>query len=122
MSYTKPKKKTNPAIWQRAFPDQAKALRPERTAAGGVKARSGSEKVRMEVYGAIADLFKKAHPVCECWGEMAGCAVATEDVHHTRGRAGLLLFDIRHFLPVCRPCHDWIGAHPEEAAAKGWLA
>lgn len=114
-------KKTKPAIWSTVFPEQAAKLRPESASkAGGVKARSGSEALRMSVYYGVAECYRETHPHCAC--RLPCCEEATSDVHHTDGRAGLLLFDVRHFLSVCRPCHDWIHAHPAEAAQRGWLS
>lgn len=55
--------------------------------------------------------FCKARlPICTMW--------ATE-VHHMKGRVEDLLTDDRFFLPVCRRCHDWIEAHPNEAHDLG---
>jgi hypothetical protein len=112
-------------IAAQAFPDQFKRLRPESTERGGVKARSGSEARRMEVYRPIAELFKHDNPWCVCCAHVRGVdrndAWLTEDVHHSKGREGLLLFDVRNFMPVCRSCHQWIHAHPAEAKARGWL-
>lgn len=108
-----PKKKPK-ALWMTAFPEQARALRPEHGKAGGIKGQSGSAKVRADVYGAIAKMFKAANPTCQI------CRVnATADVHHTRGRLGLLLFDVRYFKAACRTCHNWIGEHPAEAQERG---
>lgn len=42
--------------------------------------------------------------------------------HHIRGRDGAMLTDTRFWLPICRPCHDWIEEHREEAWNLGWLA
>ena len=116
------KKKTNTAIWVKAFPDQAKKLRPERTEAGGIRARSCSEAVRMAVYLPIAALFKEVHPWCELCQVIKGPGFdsqPTDDVHHLFGRAGLLLFDIRHFKASCRWCHDWVRDNPAKARELG---
>ena len=111
------RKKTNLAIWTKAFPAQAKKLRPENTIAGGVKARSGSEAMRMEVYRGIAEMFKRDRPVCEiCPRIFNRCAFRTEDVHHVKGRDGLLLFHTKYFVAVCRGCHAWIHDNPKVAA------
>lgn len=42
------------------------------------------------------------------------------DVHELirRGQGGSILEDY-NVLAVCRPCHDWIGDHPEEAREYG---
>ena len=100
MTYPRPTKRPL-APWTKAFPKQAKALRPEAGRAGGVKARSGSEAVRMAIYVPIANMFKKTNPWCQnCF------RCPTMDVHHTKGRDGLLLFDVRHFQALCRQCHS----------------
>lgn len=114
-----PTKKTKPAIWRKAFPDQAVKLRPENTERGGVKARSGSENRRTEVYNAIKELFLQ-RPLC-CERCKMPLYLVPLDVHHKAGRDGLLLFDVRHFAALCRDCHTWIHAHPAEAKTKGWL-
>lgn len=118
----------NKAPWVKAFPKQARALRPERSKAGGIKSRSQSEEVRMAVYRPIANLFKAAYPRCQCHTMIAAleCQVAdrspeTEDIHHRFGREGLLLFDIRFFIACCRKCHDWIHANPKTAELVGLL-
>ena len=124
------KKKRPLALWTTAFKSQHKALRPENTAAGGVKARSQSESVRMEIYNAIRALYLKANPFCECHDQTRGSRrdfsqpyrEKSTQIHHKRGRDGLLLFDVRHFCACCSSCHSWIDAHRTEAQALGLLA
>ena len=114
------KKKQPKANWMRAFPDQAKALHPETGAAGGIKGRSGSKKLRDAIYVPIADMFKLVNPFCvACPLIFKSRPSKTVDVHHSRGKDGLLLFDVRWFKPVCRACHTWIGDNPKEASALG---
>lgn len=48
------------------------------------------------------------------------CKHHSTDVHHMKGRIGPLLTDIKFFLSVCRPCHDWIEVHPIEAKELGY--
>ena len=43
------------------------------------------------------------------------------EVHHTRGRAGTLLTDERHWIAVSKLGHRWIHEHPAEARARGWI-
>ena len=125
-----PKVKRAKAIWTKAFPTQAKALRPENMVAGGVKARSRSESVRMEIYGAIRALYLKANPFCEChtliddlkkMPTQTLMRTQSSQIHHKRGRDGLLLFDVRNFLACCHQCHIWIDSHRTEAQALGLL-
>ena len=122
------KKKRPLALWTTAFKSQHKALRPENTAAGGVKARSQSESVRMAVYLEIKELYLKAHPFCEAHALVrAGYQAATyrppaTQIHHRDGRDGLLLFDVRKFCAVCEFCHSWIDANRAQAQKLGLLA
>src|ERR1017187_298118 len=113
------KKTRKLAIWTTAYPDQAKALHPERSRAGGVKARSASEEVRMAIYRPIAEMFKREHPCCVVCVEMERYG-ATSDIHHQLGRDALLLFDIRHWLPVCRFHHAQIHDNPAWAKENGY--
>jgi hypothetical protein len=108
------KKKQGKALWARTFPSQAAALHPERGAAGGVKWRSKSKEAQDAVYAAIAKLFKAANPWCLICLKN-GKQTPIQDVHHSLGRIGLYLLDVRHFIPVCRCCHEWCHAHPEDA-------
>ena len=120
----KPKKQIK-NIAAQAFPSQFTRLRPEHGKAGGIKARSGTEARRMEIYNAIREvfLFRSINADFNSCNRTCGVckSVFASEVHHKLGREGLLLFDVRHWLPVCRTCHDWIHAHPIEAAARGWL-
>lgn len=119
----------NKAPWVKAFPKQARKLRPERSKSGGIKSRSQSEEVRMAVYRPIAEMFKLIHPRCQCCTvvEAFELRVAriqpgfTDDVHHKFGREGLMLFDTRHWLAVCRTCHGWIHAHPTASKMLGLI-
>ncbi len=116
----KPKPKHLKAPWCSAYPHQARALRPE-NAGQGVKSRSGGEKARMAVYGGIKELFLWGRSVCGAYVRGV-CTGGDLEVHHKKGRSGILLFDVRHWLAVCPACHVWIHAHPEEARKRGWLA
>lgn len=121
MNSRKPKRPK--AAWTRAFPKQAQALSPERSGSGGIKARGASEKVRMEVYVPISQMFKAANPWCQACPKIIGCdtncARLTQDVHHKKSRTGLFLFDIRYWLPVCAECHRFIHDNPAKAIELG---
>lgn len=124
----KPKRRL--ASWTRAFPDQHKAMHPERSAAGGIKARSQPEAVRMAVYTGIKELFVTQNPLCQCcepiYRHLTGgvCVIIqfTDSVHHMRGRTGLLLFDVRYWKAACANCHHWIHAQPKQAMSIGLLS
>lgn len=118
------KHKTKPNIAREAFPEQFKALRPENSKAGGAKARSQPHAVRMAVYVPIRELFLTQNPLCQCCdviykhlhGTPSNLRVRfADEVHHKRGRDGLLLFDVRYWRATCRECHSFIHTHPKEA-------
>lgn len=70
----------------------------------------------LRAYRADRLTFLRAHPRCDRCG-----AQGHRDVHHTRGRAGTLLLDSRHWRALCRECHDWVGENPAEARLLGLL-
>ena len=123
-----PKPKHPKAPWTRikteGFEAQQAHLRPEGGKAGGIKARSVPEEVRMAIYRPIAELYKREKHLCQTCriiNNKTKWVQLTEDIHHVQGRAGLLLFDIRHWLAVCRSCHDFIHANPKRAHELGLL-
>lgn len=82
-------------------------------------------EAKMKVYRDRKPIFlaKPENVYCPVW-DAYGPGIArkrTEDVHHTRGRAGELLLDERFWLAVSRMGHDWIQKNPDKARAKGWL-
>jgi hypothetical protein len=56
------------------------------------------------------------HPVCEA--RICCRGAASIEVHHKSGRTGINL--VRHFLAVCRGCHDWIGKYVTDAIRLGF--
>lgn len=79
---------------------------------------------KISTYSKICKKYKEKHSLCQA--KMNGCTHHTTDVHHKMGKVGFadkwarendveLLNDVRHFLPVCRSCHDYIESHPEFA-------
>jgi 5-methylcytosine-specific restriction endonuclease McrA len=56
-------------------------------------------------------------PVC-----MRRKHIPATEVHHIKARSqGGALLDESNFLPVCRPCHQWIHDHPDSARASGFM-
>lgn len=102
---------------------QPKARQPLKQKAYAIPKQSKKEVERQKKYRPIAKEFKLLNPICKCGriDERTGkvCRKATTDVHHTKGKIGELLFDVRWFLPVARVCHNWINDHPDEAEAMG---
>ena len=42
-------------------------------------------------------------------------------VHHSRGRLGSLKEDIRHWIPLCLRCHDWVHNNIGMAREDGYI-
>jgi hypothetical protein len=117
---TKKPKANWTTIQSPGFRAQRQRLRPEHSMAGGIKWRSIPQEVLMSVYRPIAEMFKLAHPYCRIC-ELKGNVPPryTDSVHHSRGRAGLLLLDIRFFVAACMTCHNWATDNPDKARALG---
>lgn len=92
------KKKTRPAPWT--------LMRPKK------HVRSHRDR---SAYKLNRKRFIHENPMCR------RCSGKTDDVHHSRGRAGTLLLDERFWLPVCRECHDWIHANIQKAREGGFI-
>ena len=106
------KRKTKPANWQAAFPEQAISF-------GG--------KTADWVFGADGSVTKKPRKPArvkklENVGPCDRCGAWRKlDEHHTRGRAGSLRDDPRFKRNLCRDCHRWVHDHPEAAREGGWF-
>lgn len=66
------------------------------------------------IYSPIAKKFREDNPLCEINGP--GCTVKTECVHHSKGRIGELLTDVKYFMAACYPCNLWV--ETDDAAAR----
>lgn len=112
-----PKKRQGKALWVSCFKDQAKALRPENSKAGGVRVRSTPEAIRTEAYLAVKELYLHKNPMCGfCKG------VPAVAIHHRYGRQGWLLVNVKTWLGVCDSCHRWIHKNPDKARGFKVLA
>ena len=81
-----------------------------------IKKVSDNQKEKLKIYSVLSKEFKKNKPICECCGIRP-----TTDVHHIKGRIGVLLNDFIFWLAVCRQCHTHIHENPRESRMKGWL-
>lgn len=41
------------------------------------------------------------------------------DIHHVRGRVGLMLLDQKYWMSACREQHDWAHANGKQARLQG---
>jgi hypothetical protein len=55
-----------------------------------------------KIYATLKPKWFRQNPFC-C---VSGCGRKTDDLHHTRGRNGLLLATAEFFVPLCRPHHN----------------
>lgn len=55
-----------------------------------------------KIYVALKPAWFKQCPVCS----VPGCFKPTKDLHHVRGRTGLLLIVADFYRPICRPHHN----------------
>ena len=66
---------------------------------------SGLPVTKKELHALYAKLKRrwfKENPSC-C---VPGCTWPTQDLHHVRGRLGILLVIVELWRPLCRPHHD----------------
>lgn len=66
-----------------------------------------------------AMVMHRALGMCEVQ-VVPGCRQGEPEWHHRQSRRA---DDHRpsNGLAVCRPCHNWLHAHPREAVAHGWI-
>lgn len=81
-----------------------------------VKPISTTQKKRNEKYAEKRKIYLEEKKLCEA--RLDGCTVESTEIHHPRGRDGDNLFG--PFLAVCRNCHQFIEANPEEAKRLGF--
>lgn len=78
---------------------------------------------RLDEYRRIRAGWMEFHPVCGiCLARGIEPPRESEELHHSRGRAGKLLCDTRFFITACHRCHAWTHEHPRDARALGVLA
>jgi len=82
-----------------------------------IKPFSKKRTEQNELYKTARIEFLKNRKRCEA--KLPGCTKQSVEVHHKSGRVGKYFLDIGTWLPVCRSCHRWIEANPEEAKTKG---
>lgn len=75
------------------------------------------QSARLATYATVRQQYLKDHPNCG----VQDCREAARDIHHTRGKHGKFLFDVRYFLGVCRRHHDWIHQNVGEARKMGLI-
>lgn len=74
---------------------------------------SKSMAIKLREYAKLKKEFMKEHPICAA--DFNYCSILATDIHHSKGRVGKLLLDVKYFVPVCRSCHRKIEDNPNMA-------
>ena len=102
------------ALWHRTkYPDRATKQRAR------IHPVSKSRAARLGVYRRQVAAWRKRQENRTC--RYPGCGRQKPDVHHSRGRSGVLLLEEQFWIPLCREHHVWVGDHPFEARQMGLL-
>lgn len=74
---------------------------------------------RLKAYKKVRDAFMKEHEYCQA--QLEGiCLGKATDTHHSKGKVGDLLTDVRYFFALCRACHSKIEVSPTLAKELGF--
>ena len=68
---------------------------------------------------AACGVGERSRGVCEAATD--ACTGRAAHIHHIAGRGGPRPHRLENLLHVCRPCHDYIHAHPDESYLNGWM-
>lgn len=80
-----------------------------------IKSVSDKKLVELKEYRVVRDEYLATNKVCE----HPECSNPSEDLHHAKGRVGILLTDTRYFKALCRKCHRWVEENPTDAKSMG---
>lgn len=91
-----------------------------------IRPHSKARQKQLREYCRKRQIYLLCNPVCRVhsivWGGADVGLHYAKEIHHTYGRVGSLLLDEKFWKPVCRECHNWIGAHPKAARERGLIA
>ena len=82
-----------------------------------IKQKTDRKKSLDAIYSIIRPLFLKERPLCEA--NLPGCTKRATQVHHVKGRRGLLYIMSHYFRAHCGNCHRWVTDHSKEAKEMG---
>jgi hypothetical protein len=116
-------KKGKPALWVTMRKGKVVAeVRPSKPLRRSrVRPRSKRMAKLMAYYKSLKAQFLLDHPLCAVHRRDVGNVHHADQIHHSRGRVGTLLLDIRFYKGVCAAGHDLIGEHPDLARGAGLL-
>ena len=79
-----------------------------------LRQNSRKRAAAMRVYLKRREAYLTANPWCGV------CGGTATQVHHRRGRIGVLLLDESLWLPICAPCHQAVTDRPRWAIEQGY--
>ena len=82
-----------------------------------IKPFSDKHLEKLAEYKRRRNVFLSDNPIC--MAKVEGCTREATQVHHSLGRNGDLLTDVKYFKAVCHSCHVWIENHPLDAKERG---
>lgn len=80
-----------------------------------IKKVSSKRAEQNKTYKMVRAMFLNDNYYCQ------RCRRPASEIHHKAGRNGERLNDVHNFMSVCRDCHQYIHAHPQESRQNGWL-
>lgn len=69
------------------------------------------------IYLTLRKVFLDNHPLCEA--SLPRCTKQATTIHHSQGRIGKRLIDVKTFVPLCGKCHQFCEENPTEAKELG---
>ena len=81
-----------------------------------IRKRSLKRAKQEREYRKLRKQYLEANPICE----VEGCEAEATEIHHRKGRTGILLTQKEHFLGTCSPHHRYIESHPIESKELGY--
>lgn len=73
---------------------------------------------QLNEYTEVREMFLNMEPNHFC--QVDGCRNQATEIHHAKGKEGVLLLDTVYFLAVCRTCHERITRDSNWAILNGY--
>jgi hypothetical protein len=88
-----------------------------------MKRVSKKRAAELKIYYSLKKYILSQRPYCQMPSPTGSpsCMNPATQIHHIKGRAGSLLCDVRYWIAVCPPCHQYIHDHARESRARGLM-
>lgn len=103
--------------WTDCFIGERDNVKPMRKVATPINHFSELRGKENKVYLTLRKVFLENHPNCEA--NLPGCTKQATTIHHSQGRIGKRLIDVKTFVPLCGSCHRWCENNVEAAKELG---